>query len=104
MKMLSKSIWLCGTLTVLFLGMICLFGSREPIFPEAMIAYSWREASFMGLAFGSVPMLAACAFFYKCRGIRSKDDFVLIFLPGFICTACVLYIAVIIAVLILAWL
>jgi flagellar biosynthesis protein FliQ len=45
---------------------------------------------------GAIPMLLACMAVYKFNGIKTslhkKRNFTLIFLPGFVCTGCMLYV------------
>ena len=100
-KITANIIYSLGVIIVLMLGCMFLFGSREPINPEAMLAFSWREQAFIGLAFGSIPMLLASFFVYRFNNIKESPHkkwlFCLIFLPGFICGACALYIAGILA-------
>jgi len=97
-RIISKAVYFCGVLMVMFLGLISLFGSKSPIFPEAMIAYSWRESAFIWLAFGSVPMLIACAAARRQFG-GSRKKHAIIFLPGLISGGCGMYIFGLIAVM-----
>lgn len=77
------------------LGFIALFGSTQPVNPDAMLPITRKEQAFIWLAFGSIPMLLACMAEYKFNGIKNsfhkKRNFVLVFLPGFICSACAIY-------------
>ena len=95
-KIASNIIYSIGAAIALALGAISLFGSNETIHPDNMIPYSCRSGAFLWLALGTVPMLLACMAVYKFNDIKNsvhkKRNFALVFLPGFICTACALYI------------
>jgi hypothetical protein len=101
-KIIANTIYAIGATIVLLLVCIFLFGSREPVRPEAMLAFSWSEQAFIGLALGSVPMLLAGLFVYCCNNIKEspakKRIFCLIFLPGFVCGICALFIAGVLAI------
>jgi hypothetical protein len=92
---LANAIYSVGMFIVLCLGVMALFGSSKAINPEAMIPFTWRESAFIWLAAGCIPMLLACMAVYKFNDLKAslhkKRNFTLIFLPGFICAACVLY-------------
>ena len=91
------SFYTIGLVIAIALVCVFLFGSSNPINPEAMIAFSWKESAFMGLAIGSVPMLLACMAVYKFNRIKEKPrkrrTFCLVFLPFFVCGVCALFIA-----------
>jgi|AGTN01.2.fsa_nt_gi hypothetical protein len=95
-KTISNIVYAIGVAIVLSLSAIALFGSNEIINPDAMLPISWREQAFMWLVFGTIPMLLACMAVYKFNDIKNsshrKRGFILIFLSGFICSACALYV------------
>jgi len=95
-NILSNVIYFIGVLIVLCLGGTCLFGSNEAVNPDSMLLMTWRENAFIWLAFGSIPMLLACIAVYKFNAIKNcvhkKLNFALIFLPGFICSACAVFV------------
>jgi hypothetical protein len=95
-KIISNAVYIIGVAIALSLGITILFGSNEAINPDAMLPFTWKEQAFMGLAFGTVPMLLACMAVYKFNEIKNsvhkKRNFVLVFFPGFICSACALFI------------
>jgi len=86
-------IGVCITLVLLY---ICFFGSDEIINPEAMLPCSWRVQAFMFLVGGSMPMLLACWAVYRYNEIKSSQhsrrNMFLVFLPGFVCGVCLLYV------------
>ncbi len=94
-RVIFNSIYGIGSAAVFILGTIALFGPNEAVSPMAMIPFTYRELAFLWLAFGTVPMVLACVAVYQCNDIRNsarrKRNFILIFLPGFICSACALY-------------
>jgi hypothetical protein len=83
-----------SVITVALVG-ISLFGSNQAINPDAMLPVTWKERAFIWLAFGSIPMLLACMAVYRFNEVKNstnkKRNFALIFLPGFICSACALF-------------
>ena len=97
-KIVASVIYFVGTAIVLVLGVICLFGPRTEIFPDAMVPLTWREQAFVYLAIGTLPMLLACVFFFISKfnaiknGRRKLVKSAAIFLPGAICLGCLLYI------------
>ena len=101
-KIIANTIYIIGMLFVLFLGAIFLFGPKEAINPEAMLPWSRSEQAFILLATGSVPMMISCVSVYMRddmkNSVHKKRNFILIFLPGFICAACALFIIGVIAV------
>ncbi|MDR3311115.1 MAG: hypothetical protein LBS90_07190 [Oscillospiraceae bacterium] len=96
LKTAAKIVYCAGTAIVLTLSVVFIFGAHSVPYPRSMMAYSWREIAFLYMAFGSPPMLAACCALYGFCGLRErphrKRSFVLVFIPGFICAACALYI------------
>jgi len=102
-KAVSNVIYSLGAAIVICLAGISLLGSKEAVYPDAMIPYSWRELSFIWLAAGSIPMLLACMAVYKFNAIKNsvhkKRNFILLFLPGLICSACLLFIIGIIMIM-----
>ncbi|HOQ08171.1 MAG TPA: hypothetical protein PLP87_10275 [Clostridiales bacterium] len=96
-RIISNCIYGIGVTIVLALCGIFLFGSNQPVNPDAMLPFSWKELAFIWLAFGTIPMLLACVAVYNFNAIKNspgrKLHFALVFLPGFICGACALYIA-----------
>jgi uncharacterized membrane protein len=101
-RIISTTVYGIGVAIALILGCVTLFGPTEFINPDAMLPVSRREQAFFGLSVGAVPMLLACIAMYKFNSIKDtshkRRNFVLIFLPGFLCAACTLYWIVIIAI------
>jgi len=95
-KIIINTVYGIGVLITIGLGCIAIFGSNQITNPDAMLPFTWKELAFIWLAFGSIPMLSACIAVYKFNMIKEslhkKRNFFLIFLPGFICTACTLFI------------
>ena len=95
-KIISNVVFSVGAFICLCLLAISIFGPNEAINPEAMISFTWKEQAFIFLAFGTIPMLLSCMTVYKFNNIKNsihkKKNFVFIFLPGLICSACALYI------------
>ena len=89
-------VYTAGALCVVGLGLTVLFGSREIVDPSAMLPKTWREAAFIGLALGSVPMLLACLGFCAVNhikhSVRRKRNTAMVFLPGIICAGCAAFI------------
>ena len=96
LKITSNAIYTVGVAIVLCLGIISIFGSNKTIDSTAMIPFTWQEQAFTWLALGNVPMLLACMAVYKFNAIKNsiqkKRNFIFIFLPGFICSACALFV------------
>jgi hypothetical protein len=94
-RIISNTIYGIGAAIAVGLSCVALLGSNQPINPDAMLPFTWREQAFMWLAFGTIPMLLACMAVYKFNAIRNSShktrNFILIFLPGFICSACALF-------------
>ena len=94
-KTFSNMVYIMGCVVVLALSFMCLFGSKEMVNPEAMLPHSWREQAFYWLAFGSVPMLAACFSVWVSNRIYQQSNnilkFFLVFIPGIICSGCALF-------------
>jgi len=99
-RAIANVVYGMGVIAVIVLGLTALFGSREIVFPQAMIPFTWREEAFALLAWGSVPMLLACMAAYRFNGVaeraRKRRDFVLVFLPGLVCAACALFVIVVV--------
>jgi len=95
-KIISNIVYGIGVAITVTLGCIALFGSARAVNPDAMLPFSWKEMAFIWLAFGAIPMLLACMAVYKFNGIKNtpakKRNFFLIFLPGFVCSACAIFI------------
>ncbi|NLD47118.1 MAG: hypothetical protein GX660_07950 [Clostridiaceae bacterium] len=95
-RIIANIVYGIGVAVVVSLACIALFGSTQIINPDAMIPFTWKERAFIGLSFGTIPMLLACMAVYKFNAIKNsmhkKRNFFLIFLPGFICGACALFI------------
>lgn len=95
-RIISNIVYGIGVVITVSLGCIALFGSTQMINPDAMLPFTWKEQAFIWLAFGAIPMLFACMSVYKFNAIKNslhkKRNFFLIFLPGFICAACALFI------------
>lgn len=96
LKIISNTVYTVGIVIALCLGTISLFGANETIDTTAMIPFTWKEQAFIWLALGTVPMLLACMAVYKFNAIENSThknrNFIFIFLPGFICSACALYV------------
>ncbi len=96
LKIISNIAYIVGVVITLCLGIISLFGTNEIINSTAMIPFTWKEQAFIWLAFGTVPMILACMAVYKFSAINNsthkKRNFIFIFLPGFVCSACALYV------------
>ena len=95
-RMTANIIYAVGVVIALALVCVFIFGSSNPINPEAMVAFSLKDQAFIGLAIGSIPMLLACMAVYKFSKVKEsshkKRTFCLVFLPGFVCGACALFI------------
>ncbi|AUS97231.1 hypothetical protein CDQ84_16590 [Clostridium thermosuccinogenes] len=95
-RIISNIVYGIGVATVVSLVCIAFFGSNQVTNPDAMLPITWKERAFIWLTFGAIPMLLASMAVYKFnaikRSMRKKLYFFLIFLPVFICGACVLYI------------
>jgi hypothetical protein len=95
-RIISNIVYSIGVLMTVSLGCIALFGTNQVINQDVMLPLTWKEQAFIWLAFGTIPMLLACLAVYKFNVIKDslhkKRNFFLIFLPGFICTACALFI------------
>ena len=96
LRIISNAVYTVGVVIVLYLATISIFGSNEPINSTAMIPFTWKEHAFIWLALGIVPMLLACMAVYKFNDIKisthKNRNFIFIFLPGFICSACALFV------------
>lgn len=96
LKTISIVIYTIGIVITLCLGTISLLGSNEPIDSTAMIPFTRKEQAFICLALGAVPMLLACMAVYKFNAIKNsthkRRNFLFIFIPGFVCSACALYV------------
>lgn len=101
-KVVSNIVYGVGAVITAALVGIAIFGSTKAVNPDVMLPMTWKEQAFMWLAFGTVPMLLACMAVYKFNEVRNstnrKRNFILIFLPGFICSVCALYVIGVIAV------
>ncbi len=95
-RIISNIIYGIGAVITAALAGISIFGSNQAVNPEAMLPVTWKEQAFMWLAFGSIPMLLACMAVYRFNEVKNsthkKRNFVLIFLPGFACSACALFV------------
>jgi uncharacterized membrane protein len=95
-RLVSNIIYAIGVFIVLTLGILSLFGPNETVSPTAMLPLTYKEMAFMWLAFGTVPMLLACIAVYKFNDIKNsahkKRYFTFLFLPGFVCSACTLFV------------
>lgn len=90
-KIISNIVYATGVVITVTLSGSALFGSTQIVNPDAMLPITRKEQAFILLAFGAIPMLLACMAVYKFNVIKNSDNkkqnFVLIFLPGFICSA-----------------
>ena len=95
-KIISNTVYFVGTLIVLYLGAIMLFGSNEVMNPDAMLPFTYKDRALFFLVLGTFPMLLACMAVYEFNtvknSIRKKRNFIFIFLPGFICSTCSLFV------------
>jgi uncharacterized membrane protein len=95
-KLISNTIYAIGSAVALTLSIISLFGANEAVFPMAMIPSTYKELAFIWLTFGTVPMILACMAVYKFNDLKNSNHkkryFIFIFLPGFICFACALFV------------
>ncbi len=93
-KVVSNTVYAIGAVIFAVLIGLVIFGAEIIPDPNAMIAWSMREAAVVGLAVGTIPMLFACMAVYKFNGIKQSThkarNLFLIFLPAFICGACLL--------------
>ncbi len=94
-KIISDIVYGIGAAIVLVLGAFALFGASAPVNPDTMIPFTQKELAFIWLSFGTIPMLAACfaVYFFNTlqKSAHKTRDFILIFLPGFICAALALF-------------
>ena len=101
LKITGNIVYGIGVIIAIGLGATVLFGSNVVLFPDAMIPYTLRELAFIWLGIGSIPTLLACMAVYKFNAMKNsshkKRNFILIFLPFFICAACALLIIGVIA-------
>ena len=83
---------------LVFLGFLIAYilVPNNPMNPEAMIPFTFKDRIFMLTAIFSVPMMLTCAAFYRVNKISAKPNkgilFTLIFLPGIVCAGCALFI------------
>ena len=102
-KPIANTIYAVGTLITLALSGVAVFGPTEFINPDVMLPMTRRNQAFVALAVGSVPMLLACLAVYRHNNIKAsankKRNLILIFLPGFICASCALFIIGILAII-----
>jgi len=70
-RIIFNSIYGIGAAIVIALCGIALFGSDQPVNPDAMIPLSPKEQAFIWLVFGTIPMLLACMAVYKFNAIRT---------------------------------
>ncbi len=93
-RVISNVIYAIGAVIAFILIIISLFGPNKAVNPMAMIPFTWKEQAYIWLAFGTIPMLLACAAVYKFNAIkntpRKKRYSILIFFPGLICSVCAL--------------
>ena len=94
LKVISNTIYSVGIVAVLCMTATALFGPNVYDDPTSMDPLTWRERAFYWLVLGAVPMLLACMAVYRLNDIKNsshkKRNFILIFLPEFVCAACVL--------------
>lgn len=95
-RIINDIVYGTGTIITAALCCLALFGSTQPVNPDAMLPISWREQAFNWLAFGTMPMLLACIAVYRINKLNNSPakirNFVLIFIPGFICGTCAIVI------------
>jgi hypothetical protein len=94
-RIISNIVYGIGAAIAVCLACAALFGSSRTINPGAMLPFTQREQAFIWLAFGTVPMLLACMAVYKFNAVKNSThkirNFILIFLPGFTCAVCALF-------------
>jgi len=94
-RIVSNIVYGIGAAMTVSLCCIALFGPAQPVNPDAMLPATWREQAFIWLGCGALPMLLACMAVYRFNmikaGTHKKRNFLLVFLPGFICGACAFY-------------
>ena len=95
-KIIFNIIYCVGVAITLCLIIISIFGANKVVNPNSMLLMTWQEIAFCWLAFGSVPMILVCIFVYKFNDIKNtahkRRNFIFIFLPGFICLTCALFV------------
>lgn len=95
-RIISNIVYAVGTVITATLVGIALFGPNQTVNPEAMLPFTLKEQAFTWLAFGATPMVLACMAVFRFNEIKNsvnkKRNFVLIFLPGFACSACALFV------------
>jgi hypothetical protein len=94
-RIVSNVIYSIGIVIFTALVGFYLFGAGIVPYPDAMIPYSMRDFSFVGLAIGSIPMFIAAMAVYKFnqvkQSIHRKRNFLLLFSPVFICGFCLVF-------------
>lgn len=95
-KLLSGTVYGVGVLVVVCLLVLCASQNHFVPAPNAMLPMTLSEAAFGWLALGTGPMLLSCLAVYRCWNIAEsahpKRNFCLVFLPSFLCAACLLFI------------
>ena len=93
-KIISNIIYAIGCTMVLVLMFICFFDSTMLYNPNAMLPLTLSEKAFFVLAFGAIPMLAACFAVYFSNRMHKQSKKILklfaVFIPGIICLGCAL--------------
>jgi hypothetical protein len=93
-KIISNTIYGIGVAFVIACVAGVFFGKGVIPHPESLFRITLQDIAALCLAIGSIPMILACMAVYKFNCIKTtpkkKRNFILIFLPGFICAASVL--------------
>jgi len=102
-KFIFGALYAVGAAIVLCLCLVALFGSKEAVYPDSMMRYTWRNMAFFCLVAGTLPMLLVCFAVYKFNGIktgaRKNLKVFLVFLPAVICCACALFLIALIIIM-----
>jgi len=92
-KLFFNIVYLIGVICVLISVLTYIFGSDELLNPDAMV--SIRFSALIWLIVGTLPMLLSCIAVYFFNNIKKSKhkirNTILIFIPGFICLSCFLF-------------
>ena len=88
-KTISNIVYSIGVVCVLLLGVMVLFFSDKYLDPTAMVPIGFSAS--LWLVIGMIPMIIACLAVYIFNNLRKSKhkirNFILVFLPGFVCLA-----------------